>query len=95
MLLRPVGEGGAAVSAALNLTVERFEPGAGDGRAAVRFDLLGGDTARTALARNWAGVSSLGSEMVYDLSQTYPGASDKKYELRLRVKLATADAVNR
>ncbi|HWS89974.1 MAG TPA: hypothetical protein VN282_23600 [Pyrinomonadaceae bacterium] len=95
MLLRPAGGNGADASAALNLTVERFEPSPGDGRAAVRFDLLGGDTARAALARNWAGVSGLGSEMVYDLSQTYRGAPGKRYELRLRVNLAKADAVSR
>ena len=95
MLLRPVGAAGEGVSAALNLTVERFEPSPGEGRAAVRFDVLGGDATRTALARNWAGVSSLGSEMVFDLSQTYRGVPGRRYELRLRVNLAPADAVNR
>jgi hypothetical protein len=95
LLLRPVGAGGEGVSAALKLTVERFEPGAGDGRAAVRFDLLGGDAARTPLARNWAGVSGLGSEMAYDLSQTYRGVPGRKYELRLRVNLAPAEALGR
>ena len=86
LLLSPANGGG--VPLALNLTVERFEPGAGAGRAAVRFDLLGGDTGRTPLERNWAGVASLGSEMSYDLSQTYRGAHGKKYELRLRIDLA-------
>ena len=93
--LRPGGGGGEAVPLALDLTVERFEPGAGDGRAAVRFDLHGGDDARTALARNWAGVASLGSEMVYDLSQTYQGIPGKRYELRLRVTLATGEGAGR
>src|SRR5215208_5178206 len=50
---RPSGD---AVPLVLNLSVERFEPGAGSGRAAVRFDLLTGGPGHAALARNWAGV---------------------------------------
>lgn len=91
LLLRPSGAAGAdadGVPLALNLTVERFEPGAGAGRAAVRFDLLGVGGGRTPLARNWAGVAGLGSEMSYDLSQTYRGARGSRYELRLRIDLA-------
>ena len=95
LLMLPVGAMGEGAKAVLNLTVERFEPGAGEGRAAVRFDLLGGDAVRTTLARNWAGVSSLGSEMVYDVSQTYRGVQGRKYELRLRVNLAPASSFGR
>ena len=87
--------GGDAVPLVLDLSVERFEPGAGKGRAAVRFDLLTGGAGRTALARNWAGVANLGSEMTYDLSQTYGEDPGKKYELRLRVNLAAAEGVAR
>lgn len=87
---------GGAAPLAVNLTVERFEPDANSGRAAVRFDLLGEDPARpgarAALARNWAGVAGLGSELTYDLSQSYPGTSGKKYELRLRINLAPVAA---
>ncbi|MET0646956.1 MAG: hypothetical protein ABW208_10075 [Pyrinomonadaceae bacterium] len=101
LLLRPNGAAGegAAVPLALNLTVERFEPGAGSGRAAVRFDLFGDDPARagtrTTLARNWAGVASLGSDLIYDLSQTYRGVQGKRYELKLRINLASADKADR
>jgi hypothetical protein len=90
--LRPVGAaGGDGVPPALKLTVERFEPGSGAGRAAVRFDLLAGDAGRTALARNWAGVAGIGSEMSYDLSRAYQGAPGRKYELRLRIGLAAKE----
>lgn len=96
--LRPVGaddESAAAVGApALDFTVERFEPGPGAGRVAVRFDLSREDPrrpgAREALARNWAGVAGVGSELTYDLGPPWPGARGRKYELRLRVNLAPA-----
>lgn len=101
LLLRPTGAAGegAAVPLAVNLTLERYEPCAGAGRAAVRFDLFGDDPqragTRTALARNWSGVAGLGSEMTYDLSQTYRGFPGKRYELKLRVNLASADKTGR
>jgi hypothetical protein len=101
-VLRPEGAegGGAAVAPlVLDLNVERYEPGSGSGRAAVRFDLSEDDPAQTggraALARNWAGVGNLGSELSYDLSQLYGAAPGRKYELRLRIDLAQADAVGR
>lgn len=86
---------GDAAPLALDLSVERFEPGPGKGRAAVRFDLHAGSPGAAALARNWAGMASLGSEMTYDLSQTYRGDTGKRYELRLRVKLATGESSGR
>lgn len=97
--LRPEGAEGASGALLLDLNVERYEPGSGSGRAAVRFDLFKDDPRQTggatALARNWAGVANLGSEMSYDLSQLYGAASGGKYELKLRVDLARADAVGR
>lgn len=98
MLLRRRGaahESGDAVPLLVNLTVERFEPGPGAGRAAVRFDMLAGGTERKALARNWAGVAHAGSELTYDLSQTYGGEPGKRYELRLRINLAAPESVGR
>lgn len=87
--LRPNAGG----SLALALTVERFEPGPGKGRAAVRFDLLDGGArgGGEAFARNWAGQAGLGSEMVYDLTGVYPGAAGKKYELKLKIDLADGE----
>jgi hypothetical protein len=79
---------GDAAPLALGVTVESYEPGAGSGRAAVRFDLLGGDPGRTPLARNWAGAGNVGSEMSYDLSQVNVGTPGKRYELKLRINLA-------
>lgn len=91
--LRPGSDAPAALALALN--VERFEPAQGKGRAALRFDLLRGaagvDGRREVLARNWAGVTSLGSEVVYDLTDVYKGAPGKKYELRLRIDLARGE----
>jgi hypothetical protein len=96
LVLRPEA---AAAPLVLDLRVERFEPGPGDGRAAVRFDLSEGDTSRTGgptvLARNWAGVSNLGSEMRYDLGQLYGAADGRKYELRLILNLDPSGAVGR
>lgn len=83
----------------LNFTVERFEPGPGAGRAAVRFDLLRanarGAGAREAFARNWGGVAGLGSELVYDLGRSYEGEPGRKYELRIRVRLAPGEGGGR
>lgn len=95
LLLRPSGAVEEVAPLTLNLTVARFEPGSGGGRAAVRFDLLGGDHARTPLARNWAGVTNLNSEMTYDLSQTYHGTPGKKYELSLKLNLAKGERAGR
>lgn len=97
--LRPVGAeaGGGVASLWLDLNVERYEQGAGSGRAAVRFDLFEDDPTQTgvraALARNWAGVANLGSELNYDLSQLY--GAGRKYELKLRIDLAQSDEVGR
>lgn len=102
VLLRPTGttwEGKDTVPLALNLTVEGFDPGPGPGRAAVRFDVLGEETgrpkARAALARNWAGVTNLGSELSYDLGHSYPGTAGRRYELKLRVSLGPDGRVGR
>jgi hypothetical protein len=102
MVLRPSGaavENGAVLPLALNLKVERYETGTGNGRAAVRFDLFDDDPERPGdfrpLARNWAGVANLGSELTYDLSQLYGATSGRKYELRLSIDLAPANAVGR
>lgn len=98
LLLRRVGAAHASgedVPLVLDLSVERFEPGPGSGRAAVRFDLLTGGPGREALARNWAGAAGLGSEFIYDLSQTYRGDPGKRYELKLKVNLATGEGVDR
>lgn len=88
-----------AAPLALSLAVERFEPGPGPGRATVRFDLLRPDArlagVRDTLARNWRGVAGLGSEMIYDLGQTYPGEPGRKYELKIRVRLAESGGVAR
>ncbi|HEX8337534.1 MAG TPA: hypothetical protein VF621_12440 [Pyrinomonadaceae bacterium] len=95
----PLKSAGGATPLALNLTIERFEPASNSGRAALRFDLFDEDPARpgvrAALARNWAGVTSLGSEMTYDLSQSYTGQPGRKYELKLRIKLAPDTAADR
>ena len=93
--MRRVGAVGDALPLSLNLSVERFEPGPGTGRAAVRFDLHAGSPVDAALARNWAGVASLGSEMTYDLSRTYRGDPGKRYELKIRVKLAVGESIGR
>lgn len=102
LLLRPEGasgESGAVVPLILDLKVERYEPGSGSGRAAVRFDLYDDDAAhpggRSPLARNWAGVANLGSDLTYDVSQLYGAVAGRKYELRLRVNLARADKAGR
>jgi hypothetical protein len=86
---------GEGVPLALKLTVERFEPGSGDGRAAVRFDLLDGAPGHAPLARHWAGAANLGSVMSYDLNQIYRGAPGKRYELRLKVELSPDERVGR
>ena len=72
---------------ALDLKVERYEAGSGSGRAAVRFDVSDGEAAQHPLARNWAGVAGIGSELSYDLTHVYGAASGKRYELKLKVNL--------
>src|SRR5262249_49379941 len=50
--------------------------------------------AREAIAKNFAGVSTLGRPVTYDLTANYHGAAGHKYELRLTIKLAAGESAD-
>ena len=75
---------------ALSLAISDFVQSRPADRATVTFDLFGPDKLdagkRTLIASRWAGVTSFGSPLTYDLSRVVSGSSVKKYELRLAVR---------
>lgn len=95
----PLRRDDGSVPFALDLKVERYEPDAGSGRVGLRFDLFDGDGAqpfeRQPVARNWAGAAGVGSALSYDVSQFYRGGEGRRFELRLRARLAQAGAAGR
>ena len=44
-----------------------------------------GGNRREPIARKWAAIHSLGSDLVYDLSEYYPKSTGKRYELRFNI----------
>lgn len=95
LLLQRVGDAGAAAlqnPLAVNLTLSEYRTSRTMDQISLGFDLyLAGahhESARTAIARKWAGIADLGSDLTYDLSRFFPNAQGKKHELRFKVKLA-------
>lgn len=79
----------------VRFTIERYTMSRPADQVTFSFDIYRGNIAqghlREALGQNWAGVASLDSNLTYDLSGRYLGASGKKYELRFKFKLAPGE----
>jgi hypothetical protein len=98
IVLRPIGAAHAEVAnspLAVNFTIERYARGRPSDQIAVRFDVHraapGQGGKRDPIALNWAGVANIGSDLTYDLSDSYSESSGKKYELRFKIKLAEGE----
>lgn len=83
---------------AVSLSVEQYLQRRPSDQASFSFDLysLGGDQGarRDTFAPQWAGVGEIGSVMSYDISNRYLKSSGRRYELRLRVKLAPGEVAD-
>jgi hypothetical protein len=94
IVLQPVADAApetAAQPIAVSLSVERFMRSRPVDQVAVSFDVFRisrQDGARSTVARQWAGINSLGSSLTYDLGDNYLKSSGKKYELRFKIELA-------
>lgn len=82
----------------VNLTIDGYERSRPSDEASLSFDAHRVNTQnngeRQPVALRWAGITALGSVMSYDLGERYLKSSDKKYELRFRVKLAAGEAAD-
>lgn len=92
------GSGLANDPLAVVLTIDRFLRGRPSDQAAISFDVYQLDrqsgNRREPIARKWAGINSLGSNLVYNLSQHYPNSTGKRYELRFNIKLAEGEMID-
>lgn len=63
---------------------------------AINFDIhrIDGGGKREPVGLNWAGITRLGSDLSYDLSERYQQHSGKKYELRFNIKIAKGEIVD-
>lgn len=99
--LRPNGQAGPEVvnnPVSVKLDVSRYIRSRPADEVAVTFDLYRSDPRQPGqlqpLGLEAAGVGSLGSSLVYDVSDYYLKSSGRKYELRLEVKLAPGEEAN-
>lgn len=99
LLLQPGAQASAELHKSpllLSLSVEQFMRGRPLDEAAVSFDIYrtdaGAAAERQAIARKWAGIAELDSDLVYDLSRSYAPAPGRRYELKLRVRLAPGES---
>ena len=76
----------------VSLTVDEYTRGRPAGSVGIRFNLLRSQAAdpaqRQSLARRWAGIGMIDSELTYDLSSHYLKGNGRTYELRFKLKLA-------
>jgi hypothetical protein len=94
IVIAPVAQGSGVEPLTLNFNVEQYGRNRPVDTATVSFSLYrgAGATAKSSpLGQDWVGVASLGSELTYDLSQVYPGASGHKISLRLLINLAPGE----
>ena len=79
----------------VNLTVDEYTRGRPADSVGIRFNLHRSDAAdhaqRQTLARRWAGIGMIGSELTYDLGSHYLKETGRKYELRFNLNLAKSE----
>jgi len=102
LLLQPVGDASPAVlqhPLAINLTLSEYSMTRTADQISLGFDLYRRDaqheSVRAAIAQKWAGIAELGRDLTYELSNSFPNAQGKKYELRFKVKLAAEEKAAR
>jgi hypothetical protein len=82
----------------VNLTIDGYERSRPSDEASLSFDAhrisRQNDDERQPVALRWAGIAGLGSAINYDLSDHYLKATEKKYELRFRIKLAAGESAD-
>jgi hypothetical protein len=85
------GRGALAVS----LAVDGYIRNRSEDEASISFDVNLVDEEhriREAIAKNYAGICTLGRPVTYDLTANYHGTPGHKYELRLTVNLAPGES---
>lgn len=102
LVLQPQGDASSAVlqnQLVVNLTLSEYVTGRTTDQVSLGFDLYRLDAqrenGRASIAQKWAGVANLGSDLTYDLGNSYLNAQGKKYELRFKVRLAPEEQAAR
>jgi hypothetical protein len=97
LILRPTAQASPDVASnplAVNLTINQYTRSRPSDLATIGFDAYRTDAqgdSREAICQKWAGISGLGSNLTYDLSEVYLKGSGKKYELRFKINLAQGE----
>lgn len=94
--LKPTEEASAEVvnnPLSVKLAINQFARSRPADEATIVFDLDRANQ-REPVARNWSGVSPLGSVMTYDVSDVYSRGTGRKYELRFKVNLAPGESAD-
>jgi len=82
--LEPLDAAAAVPPLRLDLTVSRFVRGRPLDSTVIEFDITEGED--RIVGRDWAGQSSLGSALNYDLTDLIDADSGRNYELRIEVR---------
>jgi hypothetical protein len=72
----------------VNLSIDDLIQGRPVDNAVINFDIV---TTDKIIGRNWAGVTGVGNDINYNLSEYYLPKAGKKYELRFNVKIAKGE----
>ena len=97
LILHPTKEASPLITGsplAVNLSINEYTRSRPRDLATIGFDLYRVDAQgnhQDAVGLNWSGVGELGSNLTYDLSDVYLKGSGKRYELRVKVKLAEGE----
>jgi hypothetical protein len=94
LTLRPTGQASLGLeqnSFVLNLKLSNYASTRPADEVQVDFDFYSTNRSlnNRQVASKWSGIAALGSPLTYNLSDTSFGGSGKKYELRLKVNLAS------
>ncbi|HEV7376666.1 MAG TPA: hypothetical protein VGN95_18275 [Pyrinomonadaceae bacterium] len=97
LILRPTAQASPEVASnplTVNLTINQYTRSRPLDLATIGFDVYRADAQSAsleAICLKWAGISGLGSNLTYDLSDVYLKGSGKKYELRFKINLAQGE----
>jgi hypothetical protein len=97
LILRPTAQASPEVASnplTVNLTINQYTRSRPLDLATIGFDVYRADAQSAsleAICLKWAGISGLGSNLTYDLSEVYLKGSGKKYELRFKINLAQGE----
>ena len=95
LILRPALRNGSAPGLTINLTIDQFLRSAPTRQVGVSFSVYRTDTEANSKPQmvmdKAAGIGELGSDLIYELRGYDPGSTGKRYQLKLKIKLAPGE----